>query len=202
MRYLRKTPASKILAAGWIYNDQDSRENRKIRDELLREQHQFCAYSEKYVQPTESCDVEHFDPRLKHTPQDDYWNWYAVLHWMNNHKPRIDRFLPLPAPHSPNLFERIRYEDGQFLAIDEADREADNLIRFLGWNRPELARERNNHVSRIRALRDAFLEGDEREFLAYLSEHPQELSFATALQAELGIDISDIIASPRGEIWG
>ena len=193
MRYLKKSRDSRILAAGWTDSDQDRRENRKIRDELLCEQQQFCAYSEKYVQPMESCDVEHFDPRLKHTPRDDYWNWYAILHWMNNHKPKIERFFPLPVPHSPDLLGRIRYEAGQFLAVDPMDREADNLIRFLGWNRPELAKERNNHVSRVRTLRDTFLEGDDQAFLSYLREHPQELSFATALHAELGIDAADII---------
>ena len=192
MRYLKKTPESRILTAGWTYSDQDSRANRKIRDELLREQQQFCAYSEKYVQPTESCDIEHFDPRLKHTAQDGYWNWYAVLHWMNNHKPKIERFLPLPAPFSPGLSERIRYEAGQFVAVSDADFEAKNLILFLGWNRPELSKERNNHVSRVRTLRDELLGGDEEAFLAYLQEHPQELSFATALRSELRIDVTEL----------
>jgi hypothetical protein len=68
MRYLKKIPESRVLSSGWHY----PHDARRIRDELLREQRRFCAYSERYIMNTDSCDVEHFDPRLKETPDDNY----------------------------------------------------------------------------------------------------------------------------------
>ena len=78
---------------------------RQIRETLLNEQRRFCRYSERFVQATDSCDVEHLDPRLKGTDRDGYWNWYAVLHWINSlNKPRkIEAFLPILEPHSPDV---------------------------------------------------------------------------------------------------
>ncbi|MEO8165713.1 MAG: hypothetical protein ABI619_09995 [Betaproteobacteria bacterium] len=157
---------------------------------MVREQHGFCAYSERYIQNTDAADVEHFDPRLKYEDGDGYWNWYAVLHWMNNHKPRkIEPYLPFLEPHSPDVSTRIRYEAGQFLEVDSNDYEARNLINYLGWNRPELAQDRSRHVSRIRELKGFFSNDD--EFLSYLRDDPMSMSFATALKAELGITLEE-----------
>ncbi|MCA9142699.1 MAG: hypothetical protein KDB05_07925 [Planctomycetales bacterium] len=154
----------------------------------MREQRGFCAYSERFIQETDSCDVEHFDPRIKHRAEDGYWNWYAVLHWMNNHKPRkIEPHLPLLTPYSSELKSRIRYDSGQYVVVDDKDREAKNLISYLGWNRPELADDRARHVSRVRELRGFF--SNDTEFLAYLHDDPMSKSFATAVEAELGIAI-------------
>ena len=185
MRYLSKTDNSAVLSSEWQY----PRDARKIRQALLEEQQHYCAYSERYVQGTDSCDVEHFDPRLKGCKDDGYWNWYSVLHWVNSHKPRkIAPFLPILMPHDPTLSQRVKYEDGQFSPSEEEDREADNLIKFLGWNRPELARDRSNHVRRIRELR-TFFDNDVSAFVDYLRDHPEDMSFATALEAELGIEM-------------
>lgn len=192
MRYLKKTPESRTLAADWSY----PRDANKIRAELLREQRRFCAYSERFIQQTDSCDVEHFDPRLKGKAGDGYDNWYAVLHWMNSRKPKkIDPYLPILHPSSSDLRDRIRYEvgqDGEFVASRDDDIEAENLIRFLGWNRRELCNDRKKHVSRIRDLK-SFHGENMQEFREYLRAHPEYMSFATAIEAELGIDVSDLI---------
>ena len=66
MHYLRKTPDSGVITARWRY----PKDAAAIRKALLKEQHRFCAYSERFVQATDSCDVEHFDPRLKGTEGD------------------------------------------------------------------------------------------------------------------------------------
>jgi hypothetical protein len=190
MEYLRKTPDSCVVAAGWQY----PRDAWAIRESLLNEQRGFCAYSEQFVRATDSCDVEHFDPRLKSTDRDSYWNWYTVLHWMNLHKPRdIRPFLPILEPHNPDVAGRIGYENGQFIALRNGDQEAENLIRYLGWNRPELAADRRRHVSRIRDVRGWFGE-DIAGFLAFLRERPDCLSFITALRVELGLDVSQLWA--------
>jgi hypothetical protein len=110
---------------------------------------------------------------------------------MNSRKPKkIDPFLPMLQPHSPDVPRRIQYQDGQFITAFEGDQEANNLIRFLGWNRPELAKDRSNHVKRVRDLR-SFFDDQQSEFVDYLREHPENLSFATALEAELVLDLSE-----------
>ncbi len=190
MHYLRKTHDSRVVSSGWQYPG----DAKLIREALLAEQRGFCAYSEKFVQNIDSYDVEHFDSRLKGGDRDGYMNWYAVLHWMNSHKPRkIEPFLPMLQPHDPELRRRIAYENGQFFAIRDDDLAAKNLIRYLGWNRPELATERSNWVSVVRELHGFF--GDDTAFLNYLREKPVYLSFISALTAELGFDFAGLFQS-------
>jgi hypothetical protein len=196
MRYLDKTPESKILAADWRYPQDAS----KIREALVRKQRGFCAYSERFIKHTDSCDVEHFDPNLKNTPEDSYWNWYGVLHWMNSHKPRkIEPYLPILPPHDSTRGKRIKYEDGLFVSVQDGDVEADNLVKYLGWNRPEVAKDRANHVRRIRDLR-IFFGDDTAGFLNYLRGDPENLSFITALEAEL--DLAGIAAAKQPDHLG
>jgi hypothetical protein len=184
-----------VLTSGWRY----PRDAVGIRRELLREQLGFCAYSERYVKATDSYDVEHFDPRLKGHADDSYWNWYATLHWVNSHKPRkIEPYLPLLPAHSPDVPSRIAYEDGQFVPVRDGDVEAENLIKYLGWNRPELAMDRQNHVRRVRDLQ-GFFEHDHAGFLSHLREHPANLSFITALEAELGLDLFMLLTDAEVE---
>ena len=148
MRYLRKSKHSKIIKEGWKYSLTNARQNRKIRNELLNEQVEFdsyfCAYTERRVLYEKSCDVEHFDERKKGEDDDDYWNWYAVLHDINRGKPSIRNFEPIADPYDENLPERIHYVDGEFYAVDQNDQEAKNLIDFLGWNSLELVKDRNS----------------------------------------------------------
>jgi hypothetical protein len=140
---------------------------------------------ERYVQNTDARDVEHFDARLKGTENDSYWNWYAVLSWMNKRKPRkIERFEPILKPYSEDIDQRVKYEDGQFLAVDPNDTEADNLIKYLGWNSPELSEDRRKHIERIRFVQKAC--GDDQQgFFDYLVNHPDNLSFFSALGLSL-----------------
>lgn len=183
MNYLKKSQDSKIIRQRWSY----PKDARSIRAELVREQHGFCAYSERYIQNTDARDVEHFDPRLKGSAQDSYWNWYAVLHWMNQRKPRkIEDFEPVLDPYSTDLEQRIKYENGQFLAIDAEDKDTDNLIRYLGWNSPELAKDRRNHMKRIQFVQQMF-GNDPIGFCNYLASNPVNLSFFSALKVEFDL---------------
>lgn len=183
MRYLKKSASSQVISNKWQY----PKDAKRIRDELLNEQIGFCAYSERYVQNTDAVDVEHFDARLKGKENDSYWNWYAVLSWMNKRKPRkIEPFEPILKPYSEDIEQRIKYEDGQFLAVDPNDEEADNLIEYLRWNSPELSEDRRKHIERIRSVQKVW--GDDQErFFDYLVNHPENLSFFSALTVELGL---------------
>ena len=159
------------------------RENARILAGLLEEQRGFCAYSERWISSIDGADVEHFDPRLKSTDADGHRNWYAVLHKLNLEKPRkIEPVLPVLDPSS-DLPDRIRVVHGHFEPIDANDIEARHLIDFLGWNRRELFEERRKHVLRVGRMLERGIS------LAELSEDPANLSFATALEAELTIAI-------------
>lgn len=186
MRYLRKSEQSEIIKRGWRYSIQSQRP--KIRIALLREQKQFCAYTERYIAPIDACDIEHFDDRLKDTPKDDYWNWYAVHHWINIRKRPIVNFLPIMSPYDETLPNRIRYVDGEFRAVDEDDIEAIHLIEFLGWNDPELAEYRARTINRIKEFR-TFYNGDDAKFVEFITAHPEYLDFISALEVELGLSL-------------
>ncbi len=156
---------------------------------LIRLQKGFCAYSERYLKPLDSVELEHFDPRKKITDADGFQNWHAVIRWMNAHKARsIEKFEPLPNLESWTT-DRVWYEHGLFVC-GEDDTEARNLIDFLGVNRHEVFKERANHIARIRNMRQKV--GDEM-LIEILGESPEDLSFPTAIEAELGIPAFDLI---------
>jgi hypothetical protein len=188
MKYLAKDPQSLIVSACWSYSTKSHRS--KIRQQLLAEQRYFCAYTERYVAPIDACEIEHFDNRLKNTPADSYWNWYAVHRWVNQRKPPIDKFLPILMPYDSTVGQRIHYSEGAFRTIDPADLEAINLIQFLGWNDPTLAAFRQKHVALILDTQQRFFHNDPEGFRAYIVENPANLSFLTVLEVELGIKLS------------
>lgn len=189
MRYLKKQADSSLLSLGLSYDLPSNRP--KIRALLLLEQSRYCAYSERYVQHTDSCDIEHFDPRLKATCDDNYWNWYAVLSWMNSHKPKkIEPYLPLPKPFDPTLSERIQFRDGLYEPVDKSDVEASNLIRYLGWNHESLVKDRTAHLDNLRFVRGYF--ATDTEFIAFIREDPRNLSFISSIEVEFAIRIPDL----------
>jgi hypothetical protein len=183
MRSLKKTVNSTILTQDLQY----PKDAQKIRELLKAEQNQFCAYTERFIGEKDAAvDVEHFDPRLKDTDRDSYWNWYAVSHWLNLRKPRkIEPFEPILQPYTDDLLERIHYVDHEFQPVRVDDQEAQNLINFLGMNRPELYDERLKHVEFVRELRE--LSGSIESLSDFLIKHPKNLSFFSALQVELGL---------------
>jgi hypothetical protein len=190
MQYLSKLTDSKIVTESLTYGT--AVEKGKIRAILIQEQSEFCAYSEVYIRSVDEVHIEHFDPRLKNTPKDNYKNWYGVLAKMNTNRPKkIGPYLPILHPSSEDLFKRIFYSDGIYQPFDLNDTEANNLIKFLDLNKQEVLEYREKHLKRIRNLR--YLCGDEEIFLRELRENKDNLSFATALQQELGIDVSKLL---------
>ena len=190
MKFLKKNNRSKITEEGLAYRNPNHR--NRIRQILIEEQKGFCAYSERCLNSTDSTHIEHFDPRLKNTDTDNYENWYAVLAWMNEHKPKkIDQFLPILFPGSENLKEKIEYCDGKFIPIDSTDIESNHLIEFLGFNKYELYQDRLRHISRIRAIKEMC--DSSEEFVEILSSDKSYLSFITALEAELKIELFHLL---------
>ena len=190
MQYLSKLTDSKIVTENLTYNNASQR--GKIRAILIQEQSEFCAYSEVYIRSVDEVHIEHFDPRLKNTMDDNYQNWYGVLAKMNTNRPKkIEPYLPILHPSSEDLFKRIFYKDGIYQPFNLDDLEANNLIKFLDLNKQEVLEYREKHLKRIRILK--VLCGDEELFLETLKENKDNLSFATALKDELGIDIAKLL---------
>lgn len=189
MKYLIKKPDSEILCQELSYQKQSNR--TKIRQILKAEQVGFCAYSERFIHETDAVDIEHFDPRLKNTEADNYHNWFAVLSKINGYKPRkIEPFLPIATPNSEVLKQKLQYEDGIYKSVNENDTEINNLIKLLKLNKHEIYIDRQNHVERIKILKS--LCNDEEEFLEQL-KFKENLSFATALEVELDLELDTLI---------
>jgi hypothetical protein len=90
---------------------------------------------------------------------------------------------------------RIRYVigDSVYEETSSDDREASDLIDYLGFNDSCLYEERARH---IRMLKDLFLthaEFDSKEIVAWFAAHADELSFVTAVEAELEIDLTEVL---------
>jgi hypothetical protein len=199
MKFFGKLSDSEIRTSGWSYDRKADRP--QIREALLFEQFGFCAYTEKVLGPTDGPEIEHYDPRLKSTPDDGYTNWYAVCHRVNQIKPKkLDaRFLPIiERPHETDLASRIQYvgDKGCFEPLDPDDVEAQNFLRFICVNETELVKERMAHVGRIL---DGF-DAHHRDFAAFsrvLLNDKKLLSFISALETALGVELSETALSAR-----
>ncbi len=166
-----------------------------LRDLLLREQKNFCAYTEWYFEKTASPEIEHFDNCKKGTKQDNYYNWYVVKRWSNAHKPDIGDYLPIMEPSNSAVFTKIEYSDNQFIIKDKNDRDytkLDNLLKFIGCNKIEVATDRQNHIDKLKTIMELY-ETKEEFKNNYLKKHRQDLSFITAIQYELDLDLTDLI---------
>jgi hypothetical protein len=193
MKFLSKNPSSPIYTQGTVYGH-DSLKNRALRNALLKEQYGFCAYTERMVAPTDTVEVEHFNPAIKY--HDDYFNYYAVLPWANRSKLRKTYDGSLFFQNIHELQNRISYQDEEYHPSEENDLEARELIRFLGFNEEELWVQRKDHIGRLNVILECLCDSDKDQFYAYLAKHRQELSFPTAIEAEFNIDLTDILQNP------
>ena len=188
MKYLKKLPHKELASLSYDVPKDRSR----IRELLKTLQYGYCAYSERFIKSTDSVHIEHFDGRLKGTEKDSYKNWYAVLAWMNEHKPKkIKPYLPILSPFADDLPERIIFNDGIFKTKNKEDEAAQNLINYLGWNKKALVDDRNRHLKRIKLLK-SFCNSNE-EFKALLKADKDNLSFVTALEHQFKIPLFDLI---------
>ena len=197
MKFLSKTERSQILNENLTYQEGKSEHNRKIKELLLTEQKNFCAYSEKYIQELDSSEVEHFNTSLKYS--DDYYNYYAVIRKANLYKKDEEYkgasfFNSLFFQNSDEFNERIQYvKGGIYEEIKEDDQEAIDLIDFLGFNHPDLYTQRIRHIKRLKkSFEDASY--SKEQCLEYFRNHHEELSFITAIENELGLDLSEFSA--------
>jgi hypothetical protein len=201
MKFLPKKFDSDILAQHLTYKRGQAENNRRLKEALMAEQNGFCAYTEKFLEPLDSVEVEHFDWTKKYN--DDYFNYYAVLREANLYK-QDQQFAGALFFESRffqevgELRRRIGYRPkgaidfGEYYALDDSDTEANALIAFLGFNDPRLSRQRQSAIEYLKSTM-IIANWGAHEMVDYLKKHRTLLSFPTAIEAEFGIDLTDII---------
>jgi hypothetical protein len=195
MKFLTKHLNSAILQRNLVYRKTNPLKNKQLKEELLKEQFNFCAYTEKYIQELDASEVEHFNSSIKN--KDDYYNYYAVIRNANLYK-QDEKYMG--AIFFKTLFfqddiqfqKRIKFQNGIYIETDETDNEAKDLIDFLGFNHPELFKQRLRHLKRLaKNFNDA--KYSKSEYIEYFKEHKEDLSFITAIEYEFDIKLDELI---------
>jgi len=188
MRRIVKPKNSK--ARNLVYKK--GRDNSAIKDILLVEQHRICAYTETYFDRSSKAEIEHFNPTLKYTDEDNYENYFAVKAQWNNEKggvPRWHKHQPLIHPTDEKFEGRIKYRDGDIYAEDD-DIEAKNLIQYLKLDDIELTIERIEYIQRQRNQIKNSGKDPLTHFNTLLKEFPKDVYFIRAIQEEFDIQLN------------
>lgn len=188
MKRVFKNPTSEVITKKLIYKKSN---NSKLALILLKEQKNFCAYTEEYIGANDAVDIEHFNPNLKYLETDSYQNWFMVKHKPNNLK-RTNWIEPILYPFDENFETRLIYSDGYFLHNPE-DIEAKNLIDLLNLNDEIFVKNRKRFIQR-RKERIAEKEISASEyFTEKIANEIESLKYLRAIQEEFGIDIWNMI---------
>ncbi len=188
MRRIIKNSNSEVILNKIKYKKGD---NKKLASILLKEQKNFCAYTEEYIGINDAADIEHFNPNLKYLETDSYQNWFVVKHKPNNLK-RTNWIEPILHPTSQDFEQRLIYFDGYFLHQPE-DIETKNLIDLLNLNNEIFVKNRKKYIERRKErikennipAKDYFQEKIDSEIDC--------IKYLRAIQEEFNIDIWDMI---------
>jgi len=197
MKRVLKSSTSEIISKNLQYKS--NRDNSKLSEILLKEQKGFCAYTEHYIGFDDANDIEHFNPNLKDTPQDNYYNWYKVKHLPNQRKTNnwIEQIL---MPFDENFEARVIYSEGEYFAKPNDD-EANNLIILLDLNNQKKVEDRKNYIKRRReSINDRKLltkNEIENYFQDKIDNEIKSVSYLRAIQEEFNIDIWNMIPEPK-----
>ena len=190
MRRAIKKMDSEIITQNLKYIEGNSANNKKIAVILSKEQKSFCAYTDEVTTRTDANDIEHFNPTLKGTPNDNYYNWFLVKHLWNKEKAsKWDKFQPVLNPNQEDFEDRVIYESGDYIAKSESDTEAKNLIALLKLDDAALADNRKRYIKRKRDEMAAYNQNAEIFFKNLSEANPTQVSYPRAIREEFGIDI-------------
>lgn len=191
MKRIFKNPDSEIILKNISYKKSG---NKKLSTILLKEQKNFCAYTEEYIGCNDAVDIEHFNPNLKYTDKDSYQNWFMVKHKPNNLK-RTNWIEPVLHPTVEDFETRLIYFDGYFLHQPE-DIETKNLIDLLNLNDEIFVKNRKKYIER---RKDRI---NERNILAIdyfqekINSEIDSIKYLRAIQEEFNVNIWDLIPQP------
>jgi hypothetical protein len=195
MKRVQKKEDSEILTRPLSYIEGNSANNREISQILFKEQNGFCAYTEEYMGRADARDIEHFDPTLKGTEEDNYYNWFLVKHQWNSEKAsKWENFQPVLYPTVEDFEEKVIYDSGDYRANSEDDEAARNLIELLKLDDPALANERKRYIKRKRDEMEKY-GTDAKTFFGTLIEIDlKQIAYLRAIENEFKIPIVEMIA--------
>ena len=194
MRRAVKYSDSEILLKSLTYSKGNSANNRKVADVLLKEQKGFCAYTDEPISRTSSADIEHFNPTLKNSTDDNYNNWFLVKHKWNQQKSyKWKNYQPILYPTAEDFEKRVLYLDGDYISNDSDDIEAQNVIDLLKLDGAGLADERKRYIKRKREEIKIYGQDSETYFQTLINDNPIGVSYLRAIQEEFDIDIWEML---------
>lgn len=188
MKRIFKNPDSEIIQNKIIYKKSD---NKDLRALLLKEQKNFCAYTEEYIGYNDAVDIEHFNPNLKYLETDSYQNWFMVKHKPNNLK-RTNWIEPILHPTAEDFETRLIYFDGYFLHQPE-DIETKNLIDLLHLNDEIFVKNRKKYIERRKDRINELNILAEDYFQEKINSEIDSIKYLRAIQEEFKINIWDLI---------
>lgn len=188
MRRVLKNPTSDVIIQAIIYKKGDNKNLAKI---LLKEQKNFCAYTEEYIGINDAVDIEHFNPNLKYSDTDSYQNWFMVKHKPNNLK-RTNWTEPILYPTDDNFEARLIYSDGYFLHNPE-DIETKNLIELLNLNDEIFVKNRKRFIQRRKERIAEKATSASEYFTDKIANEIESLKYLRAIQEEFEIDIWSMV---------
>ncbi|HAH55965.1 MAG TPA: hypothetical protein DCM02_11970 [Flavobacterium sp.] len=169
--------------------------NKHLSTILLKEQKNFCAYTEEYIGINDAADIEHFNPNLKYTKNDSYQNWFMVKHKPNNLK-RTNWIEPILHPTSQDFEQRLIYFDGYFLHNPE-DVETKNLIDLLNLNNEIFVKNRKKYIERRKErIKEKYIPAKDY-FQDKIDSEIDCIKYLRAIQEEFNIDIWNMIPEPK-----
>lgn len=188
MKRICKNPDSEIVLNKITYKKSG---NQNLRSILLKEQKNFCAYTEEYIGNNDAVDIEHFNPNLKYLENDSYQNWFMVKHKPNNLK-RTNWIEPILHPTAEDVEARLIYFDGYFLHQPE-DIETKNLIDLLNLNDEIFVRNRKKYIERRKDRINERSIPPRDYFQEKINSEIDSIKYLRAIQEEFKIDIWNMI---------
>jgi hypothetical protein len=196
MKRVKKRADSEILTTELRYIVGNSANNRNLSQVLFTEQNGFCAYTEEYMGRADARDIEHFNPNLKGTDQDNYNNWFLVKHQWNSEKAsKWNNLQPVLHPTAEDLEERIIYDKGDYRANSENDVEAKHLIELIKLDDPALADERKRYIKRKRDEMEKYGTDAKTFFETLIEMNLKQIAYLRAIENEFEVPIFEMIES-------
>ncbi len=188
MKRIIKDSNSEIIQKKIIYKKGSNKELSKV---LLKEQKNFCAYTEEYIGINDAVDIEHFNPNLKFTDKDSYDNWFMVKHKPNNLK-RTNWVEPILHPTDADFEDKLIYFEGLFL-YKPNDVATKNLIDLLKLNDEIFVKYRKKYIERKKErIKEKSTTPDEY-FKEQILFDIESIKYLRAIQEEFKINIWDMI---------
>lgn len=192
MRRIIKNLDSTIIQKKLVYKKGG---NKQLSSILLKEQKNFCAYTEEYIGINDAVDIEHFNPNLKYLDTDSYQNWFMVKHKPNNLK-RTNWIEPILHPIEDDFEQRLIYSEGCFFYNPE-DIATKNLIDLLNLNDEIFVKNRKKYIER---RKDRIKEKgipSEIYFQEKINSEIDSIKYLRAIQEEFKINIWEMIPEPQ-----